>query len=170
MAGGFLIHEDAPRKADAIVVLGGDEFGVRTVKGGELAKAGYAPYALVSGPPTLLGHESDETIEYAVRQGLPRALFRATVLPPEADSTRTEAVYLGKYLKQNGVHSILLVTSNFHTRRALALWRKENPWVAVTVVGAQDRFFTPDSWWKTRPGKRTFLNEWLKTMATWAGR
>jgi uncharacterized SAM-binding protein YcdF (DUF218 family) len=169
LAGGFLVEDDGPRKADAVVVLGGDEFGSRIVKGAELAKAGYAPYVLVSGPESLLGHDSDTTIEFARRKGFSTALFRAMPLPPEANSTQSEAVYLGKYLKQNGVKTILLVTSNFHTRRAARLWRTENPWLDVAVEAAPDRFFTPETWWKSRPGKKTFLYEWLKTATTWAG-
>jgi uncharacterized SAM-binding protein YcdF (DUF218 family) len=110
------------------------------------------------------------TIEYAKRKGFPAALFRPVVIPKEeAVSTRTEASYLGDYLKKNGVHSILLVTSNFHTRRAQSLWLKANPWLNLAVVAAPDRYFTPETWWKTRAGKKTFLYEWLKTVNTWAG-
>jgi uncharacterized SAM-binding protein YcdF (DUF218 family) len=170
LAGGFLVRDDGPRKADAIVVLGGDEFGMRVLKGAELAQAGYAPCVLVSGPPSLLGNEADMSIEYAKRKGFPVALFRPVILPREgADSTRTEARYLGNYLEKNGVHSILLVTSNFHTRRALSLWRKTNPWLNIAVVAAPDQYFTPETWWKSRAGKKTFLYEWLKTVNTWAG-
>jgi uncharacterized SAM-binding protein YcdF (DUF218 family) len=170
MAGGFLVRADGPRKADAIVVLGGDEFGMRAIKGAELAQAGYAPYVLVSGPPSLLGNEADMTIEYAKRKGFPAALFRPVVIPKEkAASTRTEASYLGDCLQKNGVHSILLVTSNFHTRRARSLWRKANPRLNIAVVAAPDRYFTPETWWKSRAGKKTFLYEWLKTVNTWAG-
>ena len=168
-AGGILVEDDGPRKADLAVVLGGDEFGARITKGAELAKAGYVPYVLVSGPEGLLGPESDATIEFARRKGFPVSMFRAAPLPGQANSTESEAVYLGKYLKQKGVHSILLVTSNFHTRRAARLWRQENPWLDVSVEAAPDRFFTPSTWWKSRPGKKTFLYEWMKTISTWAG-
>jgi uncharacterized SAM-binding protein YcdF (DUF218 family) len=61
------------------------------------------------------------------------------------------------------------VTSNFHTRRAGALWRRANPWLQIAVVAAPDKWFTPETWWKSRAGKKTFLYEWLKTLNTWAG-
>jgi uncharacterized SAM-binding protein YcdF (DUF218 family) len=166
----LLVEDDGPRKADAIVVLGGDAYGQRIIKGAELEKAGYAPIVLVSGPPYLLGAESDEVIEYAKRQGFPAALFRSVPLPAgSADSTRVEAIYFGKYLKDNGIHKVLLVTSNYHTRRAAKLWRLEDPWLDVTVVPAPDRYFTTDGWWESRQGKKTFLYEWVKTLATWLG-
>ena len=139
--------------------MGGDDFGTRIVKAAQLQQAGYAPYVLVSGPPYLLGPESDETIEYARRRGYSRSLFRA--LPSSADSTRTETAIIGKYLREHGVKKIILVTSNYHTRRAAKLMRKQN--------SAPDPFFTPGTWWKTRSGQKTFLFEWMKTAATALG-
>jgi len=32
-------------------------------------------------------------------------------------------------------------------------------------VAAPDKFFKPDSWWRTRESQKTFLFEWLKTIA-----
>jgi uncharacterized SAM-binding protein YcdF (DUF218 family) len=61
------------------------------------------------------------------------------------------------------------VTSNYHTRRAAKLLRQQNPGVWVVVVPAPDPAFTPGSWWKTRSGQKTFLMEWMKTVATALG-
>ena len=139
------------------------------MKAAELARAGYAPYVLVDGPQTLVAHESDATIQYAVYKGYPAKLFHPLWLPDGVSSTRTEAVYVGEFLRDHNIRSILLVTSNYHTHRAGYLMRKENPWLSVTVVAAPDRFFSVDGWWKTREGQKTFLIEWLKTVATWLG-
>jgi uncharacterized SAM-binding protein YcdF (DUF218 family) len=169
MAGALLVKDDGPRKADAILVLGGDDSGARIIKAAQLATQGYASYVLVSGPPNLLGHDSDGTIEFARRNGYPETLFRAVWLPAGTDSTRSEATFLGSYLRTHAIHSVLLVTSNFHSRRAARLWRKQAPWIGVTVVAAADPSFTPDGWWKTRTGQKVFLLEWTKTMAAWLG-
>ncbi len=166
-AGRVLVEDDGPQKADLILVLGGDDFGTRIVKAAQLQQAGYAPYVLASGPPHLLGPESDETIEYARRQGYSPSLFRP--LPSSADSTRSETAIIGKYLREQGIKKILLVTSNYHTRRAAKLMRRQNPRVWVVVVPAPDPFFTPSTWWKTRSGQKTFLFEWMKTVATALG-
>jgi uncharacterized SAM-binding protein YcdF (DUF218 family) len=165
--GSALVENDGLRKAETIVVLGGDDSGTRIIKAAELAQAGYAPYVLVSGPVSLLGHESDTTIEYARRKGFPDSLFRP--LPNNTDSTRSEAKFIGVYLRAQGVHKILLVTSNFHTRRAARLMRHENPGLDVDVVPAPDPNFTPNGWWRTRGGEKIFLLEWMKTVATWVG-
>ncbi len=168
-AGRMLVRDDGPRKADAILVLGGDDFGTRIIKAAKLAQQGYSPYVLVSGPPDLLGHDSDGTIEFARRNGYPLSLFRPVWLPQGTDSTRSEATFLGNYLRAHGIKHILLVTSNYHTRRAARLWQKQAPWIELTVVAAPDPSFSPDGWWKTRPGQKTCFLEWTKTISAWLG-
>lgn len=167
--GSALLESDPPQKAEAILVLGGDEAGFRITKAAQLAQAGYAPFVIVDGPKVLGGHESDATIRYAEENGYPDSLFRPLFLPPGVSSTRAESQYVGLYLKQENIKKILLVTSNYHTRRAASLMRKTNPWLQVSVVPAPDQFFTPDGWWKEREGQKTFLLEWMKTVAAWLG-
>lgn len=167
--GSALVESDEPQKADCAVVLGGDSFGSRITKAAQLAKAGYVPYILVDGPGSLIGHESDMSITFAERQGYSANLFRPVWLPPGVSSTQTEAKYVGNILKENGVKKILLVTSNYHTRRAARDFRHENPWLTVVPIAAPDRDFSADGWWKNREGEKTFLLEWTKTVATWVG-
>ncbi len=164
------MEDDGAQKADCILVLGGDDFGKRIVRAGQLLRAGCAPYAIVDGPPSLIGHESDTTIEYAVQHGFPANLFQAVWLPPGVDSTSTEVEYVANnILKPRNVKKVLLVTSNYHTRRSARFMRREVPWLKVAVVPAPDPFFTPAGWWKTRNGKKTFLLEWTKTITEWWG-
>ncbi len=148
-------------------MLGGDDFGMRIIKAAQLAQSGYTPYVIVSGPQNLSGYECDVTIECARRQGYPASLFRP--LPIPSDSTRDETAFIGRYLKTSNIHKILLVTSNYHTRRSARLMRSQNPWLQVVVVAAPDRFFTPNGWWKSRNGLKTFFFEASKTVATWVG-
>ena len=167
--GNFLVEDDSVQKAQAAVVLGGDLSGVRIMKAAQQAQAGYVPLVLSDGPKTLLGHESDVNILYAEKQGYSPTLFRPLPMPPEINSTQAEAEYVGNYLKQQGIHKILLVTSNYHTHRAAYLFRKTNPWLQVVSVAAPDPAFNPDSWWTFRDGRRTFLLEWAKTFAAYLG-
>ncbi len=137
------------------------------MKAAKLQQAGYAPYVLVSGPESLLGHESDDTIEFARRQGYPKSIF--IPLTNNSDSTRSESAMNARYLREHAVKTLLLVTSNYHTRRAAKLIRQENPSIHVISVAAPDPFFTPQTWWKSRNGQKTFLYEWMKTLAVDAG-
>jgi uncharacterized SAM-binding protein YcdF (DUF218 family) len=165
--GKSFIENDGPQKADAIVVLGGDDYGMRIIKAAQLAKAGYAPFVIVSGPPTLGEHESDITIHYAETKGYPACLFHP--LPNECNSTREEMAFIGHYLKSQGIHKVILVTSNYHTGRAANFMRSQNPWLWVVVVPAPDKYFTVDGWWKTRGGQKTFFYEALKRIVAWFG-
>jgi uncharacterized SAM-binding protein YcdF (DUF218 family) len=127
------------------------------------------PYVIVDGPKALLGYESDMAIQYAEQRGFPATLFQALHLPAGMNSTQAEAEYVGRYLKGKGMHSILLVTSNYHTHRAAYLFRKENPGLNVTVIAAADPDFSPNSWWTYRQAQKTFLLEWMKTVASYFG-
>jgi uncharacterized SAM-binding protein YcdF (DUF218 family) len=164
------VEDDGLQKAQAAVVLGGDGNGSRILKAAEIAQAGYVPLVLVDGPKSLLGHESDETVQYAELRGYPASLFRAIPLGDDIRSTRAEAQYVGKYLKTQRIRKILLVTSNYHTRRAAYWFRKEDPWLQVIAIPAADPEFVPNSWWTYREGQKTFVLEWLKTVTErWFG-
>src|SRR5579871_220112 len=75
--GGYLVHEQAPQKADLALVLGGDGSGRRILRAAELVRQGYTPVVLVSGPGGAYGlHECELAIAFAVRAGYPESYFR----------------------------------------------------------------------------------------------
>lgn len=168
----LLIYDQGPAKADIAVVLGGDQWGHRILKGAELVREGYVPAVLVSGPPGIYGfHESDLAIQFAVGKGFPAAWF--IPFTHDALSTRDEAVAILKELRRRGVRCFLLVTSNFHTARATRLYRWAGKRVAggpsFRTVASSDQFFTPDGWWRNREARKIFFFEWVKTLATAVG-
>jgi uncharacterized SAM-binding protein YcdF (DUF218 family) len=165
--GGYLVENDLPEKADAVVALAGDDYGYRALKAGQLVREGWAPYALISGTPFLLSNHAEMTIDYAVAKGYPRSYFRP--FERDAVATRDETVDIADELKRLSIHKILLVSSNYHTRRAGLLMRKAAPFLEVRVIAAPDKYFTPDGWWKTRGGQRAFVLEWAKTLSAWLG-
>ena len=166
--GGYLVREDAPQKADAAVVLAGDGWGNRILTAAQLERDGYVPKVLVSGPDGAYGlYESDLAIPFAVKNGYPEAYFAAVT--HEARSTRAEAVALLPEIRREGIRRLLLVTSNYHTRRAGRIFRAAAPDLTIVVVGAPDRDFTPQGWWRDREGQKTFVTEWEKTIAGWLG-
>jgi len=164
--GNFLIKAGPPQKADVIVVLAGDGFGHRILTAGELIKEGYAPKALISGPDGNYGiYECDLAIPFAVRAGDPEAYF--THLEHHARSTADEAQEIVKKLREMGVKRVILVTSNYHTRRSGKIFHRAAPDLDFIVVAAPDEFFKPDSWWHNREASKTFVYEWMKTVAEW---
>jgi uncharacterized SAM-binding protein YcdF (DUF218 family) len=158
----------SPRKADIAVVLGGDQFGNRILKGAELARGGYVPKVFVSGPSGNYGlYECELAIAFAVKRGFPQSLFICG--RNETRSTRDEATVIVPELRRLGVKSFLLVTSDFHTRRAGRLFRAAAPDLQMTVVAAEDAEFHLDRWWQAREGRKAVVLEWSKTVATWFG-
>jgi uncharacterized SAM-binding protein YcdF (DUF218 family) len=131
-------------------------------------RRGLAPKALVSGPGDVYGlHESDLAVAFAVRHGFPESYFLP--FPNEEKSTAAEADVVIAELRKLHAHRIDVVTSNFHTRRAGNIYRSRARDLEFHFVSAPDPFYSADGWWKNREGRKTFLVEWEKTVATWLG-
>lgn len=166
--GAYLVDAGPPQKADIAVVLGGDPSGNRILKAAELVRQGFTPKVLVSGPTGIYDYaECDLEIPFAERRGYPEAYF--IHFEHRARSTGEEADVLVPELRRLGAKTILLVTSDYHTRRAGRIFRKAAPDLTFDVVAAPDPYFTASGWWKNREGRKTFAIEWMKTVAEWFG-
>jgi uncharacterized SAM-binding protein YcdF (DUF218 family) len=166
--GSYLVQADAPQKADAALVLAGDGWGHRILTAAQLARDGYVKKVLVSGPDGAYGnHECDLAIPFAVKHGYPVSYF--VHMEIQALSTESEAQALLPEIRKKGYKRLLVVTSNYHTRRAARIYRGLAPDMTITVVAAPDEYFTPDGWWHNRQAEKTFLLEWEKTLANWLG-
>jgi uncharacterized SAM-binding protein YcdF (DUF218 family) len=166
--GQYLVRAGAPQKADIVVVLAGDPSGNRIRTGGDLVRQGYAPKALISGPGGAYGsYECDLAIPFAVRAGYPESYFERW--PHEARSTAEEAGAIVPELRRRGVKTVLLVTSDYHTRRAGKIFRAAAPDLVFDSIAAPDRFFTARGWWHSRDGRKVFAIEWMKTVTEWFG-
>jgi uncharacterized SAM-binding protein YcdF (DUF218 family) len=166
--GSLLVAAAQPEKADIVVVLAGDTYGHRILTAADLVRNGYAPLVLVSGPGGEYDfHECDLAIPFAVKRGYPESYFAH--FEHDANSTAGEAAAIVPELRRRNVHKVLLVTSNFHTRRAGGIFRRAAPDLTIVAIGAPDEYFTPDGWWHSREGQKTFLVEWEKAVASWIG-
>jgi len=166
--GAWLIRAEEPSRADYAVVLAGDSHGHRIIRAGELVRRGFVRKALVSGPCCCYGlQESDMAVDFAVRKGYPVDFFIKA--PHRATSTRQEAQAIIPELRRLGAHSFLLVTSDYHTRRAGRIFRRLADGLTMRVVAAPDENFRWDSWWRDREAQKIFYMEWSKTIASFAG-
>ncbi len=150
-----------------IVELGGDDHGNRILTAARLVKEGYAPKVLVSGPAYFDRHESDLAIEFATRHGYPADWFIS--FPIRGTSTREEAREIVPELDRLHVGRFIIVTSNYHTRRAANVYSRLVPRERFRVVAAPDWIFRPEDWWRSREGQKQCFWEWSKTLANWAG-
>jgi uncharacterized SAM-binding protein YcdF (DUF218 family) len=161
--GAYLVKDQAPEKADIALVLAGDAEGNRILTAAQLTRRGYITKILVSGPGGLYGyHECDLEIPFAVKAGYPESYFLH--FENEARSTKEEAHDAVERLRQMGVHRVLLITSDYHTRRAGGIFRAAAPDLQFVVVSAPDKDFTAAGWWHSRNGQKVAFTEWVKTV------
>jgi uncharacterized SAM-binding protein YcdF (DUF218 family) len=166
--GSFLVSAGPPQKADIVLVLAGDQAGNRILKAAELVREGYAPQVLVSGPGGNYGfYECDLAIPFAVKAGYPESYFLR--FEHNARSTLEEAQAAAPELRRLKATRVLLVTSDYHTRRAGNVFRTTLPEFTFYVVASRDRDFSADGWWHDREGRKIFFLEWSKTVARWFG-
>jgi uncharacterized SAM-binding protein YcdF (DUF218 family) len=113
-------------------------------------------------------NEAVLAIQFARTRGFPPEYFQA--VPIRAMSTLDEARAFAPELRRRNVRSVLLVTSNYHTRRAAEIFRRVvGGDVRFTAVAATDEYFDPDVWWHNREGQKTVFYELSKTFAGWVG-
>jgi uncharacterized SAM-binding protein YcdF (DUF218 family) len=169
----LIVDADIP-KADAIVVLSGSSTYVeRTHKAAELYNQGRAPLVILTDDNTRGGWSSaqqrnpyfvERAHEELVKQGVPPAQIR--VAPGLASGTSEEAVVIKDYAVAQGLHSLLVVTSAYHSRRALRTLRKTFAATGTTVgmVTAPTGWQTPAPafWWLHLEGWRSVAGEWVK--------
>ena len=165
--GELLIKSDPLEAADIVVVLAGDLYGERILLGAELVEKGYASRVLVSGPKNFFGiPESELAIPFAVARGASEGIFDG--FPIEAHSTLEEADRVDRELRRRGIRKALVVTSNFHTRRARYIFQKHGSKdVDYIFVAADYPEFRPEDWWRSRQGRKVFVLESLKTLHSW---
>jgi uncharacterized SAM-binding protein YcdF (DUF218 family) len=133
--------------------------GDRAALAAELFKAGWAPRVIASGRLLRSYAGVAELEEHdLVSHGVPDS---AIVKLPGADrNTRDECTGIGQFASSHGWKRILLVTSNYHTRRARYICSRVLPaGTTLLVAAARDTDYNPDDWWKTRQGTKIFFGE-----------
>jgi len=119
---------------------------------------------ILSGPAIFrTHHESEFTEEWLLSKGFPKD--RIFQLPHNARSTQEEAEAIVPQLRLLGIDTVLIITSNFHSRRAALILQKlagDSP--VVKVYAAEDPDFDPKAWWAGRDSRIIWALEWLKTI------
>jgi uncharacterized SAM-binding protein YcdF (DUF218 family) len=141
-------------------VLGDDNIaGDRAAKAADLFRDGMAPLVVASGRMLRPYAGIAELIARDLEtRGVPTTAIVG--FPQQANNTREEAQALRDLVRQRGWSRVLVVTSNYHARRARYIFSKVfPPQVAVLVIAARDRDFDPDRWWETRQGTKIFFLE-----------
>jgi uncharacterized SAM-binding protein YcdF (DUF218 family) len=144
--------------ADLIIVLGG-ETPRRVQAAVDLYQRGVAKYFLVSG-----GGDAPIIRRYLREAGIPA---EAILLEELSATTRENAKFTAPMLEKMHVRRAVLVTSWFHTRRALACFQAAAPGVEFHPVPA---FYTWENYASPRWERfKGVYREYAKLLGYWVG-
>jgi DUF218 domain len=164
---GSALVVDAPERSDVILLLAG-ETDRRPAVALQLLDQGYGRRVLIDVPAAerIYGFPQVQLAEKYI-QGLPQAAS-VRVCPIVGLSTREESHDAEKCLAGESGSRVLIVTSEFHTRRALSIFRHEIRGKSFSVAAARDERQFGTRWWTHRQWAKVCLEEWLR-MLWWSG-
>jgi uncharacterized SAM-binding protein YcdF (DUF218 family) len=175
----LVVNVELPH-SDALVVLSGSGAYVeRTREAAELFRQGRAPHIVLTNDNSIGGWSVEQQrnplfVERAAaelkRAGVPPE--RIVVLPPAVASTYDEATLLRSYAEREGVRSLLVVTSAYHSRRAWwtlrRVFRGSNVALGIKAVGhGGAESPAPSRWWWHASGWRSVGGEYVKQGYYW---
>jgi uncharacterized SAM-binding protein YcdF (DUF218 family) len=164
----MIIAGAEPIPADAIVVLSGDPG--RAVEAADLFKRHIAPYVVITTelPPTVYEKARKDGVQLVLNhenyvrllQGYGVPAVNILRIESYVGDTFDEVRQIRDFAREKGWTRLVIVTSNFHTRRARMVARYLlEPEIRVAVVSSHYDNFKPESWWKSQAQTRTFAIE-----------
>jgi hypothetical protein len=159
-SGTFLVVDD-PQKSDIILILAG-ETDHRPPRALDLLSQGYASRVVLDVPAgaTAFGTTYVDLARKWV-EALPQASL-ITICPIYGLSTKAESREAAQCISSVNGSSVLIVTSDFHTRRALSIFRHEVSSHTFHTAAARDPAQFGEPWWRHRQWAKTNLDEWLR--------
>jgi hypothetical protein len=159
-AGRFLVVE-APQPSDVILVLAG-ESDRRPARALQLLDQGYGRRVVMDVPAASRIYEFTQ-VQLAKKyiEDLPQAAS-VQICSIEGLSTREESHDVEKCLAGEEGTRVLIVTSDYHTRRSLSIFRHEVRGKSFSVAAARDDTQFGTRWWTDRQWAKTCLDEWLR--------
>lgn len=157
-------EEIAP--VDVIVVLTGGQGRLREAV--QFLQNGKGKYLFVSG--TAPKAQLLDILKANRIDSLSETIHQKILLGDESRSTQENASEIRRAIEKLDAKSILLVTSNYHMRRALLLIQEEfskEPRLSVLVTGfpVESPNFDKNTWWFSWTGWKILVAEYLKSWA-----
>jgi hypothetical protein len=167
LLGARILVVDSPEHADVILVLAGDTQ-VRPQHALQLLQQGYAPNLILD------VSEQERVFNWTVAElarhwigSLPLSR-QMSICPISGLSTKAESHEAAQCVSRLKAHNVLIVTSDFHTRRALSTFSHELPGLHFSVAAANNQTEFGSAWWQHREWAKTSFYEWLRLL-WWEG-
>lgn len=156
----LVLSRDVPRP-HAIIVLASHEW-ERLPVAARFARRYPAAEIWLTVPTRITArncHRCSERVSWLAEIGV--SSDRVEILPYRVRNTYEEAEAALRYAKLRGVRRILIVTSGYHTRRALATFRRVFAEAAqIGVKGAGEGREASGDWWRSPEGRDYVAYEW----------
>jgi uncharacterized SAM-binding protein YcdF (DUF218 family) len=162
-AGGLLVVSKPIDRPDAIVVLASHEW-ERLPVAAELARQYPSVPLMLTLPADVTEHncyECSERLNWLSRAGVDR--HRVVVLPHTVTNTYDEANASAAFVHAQGIRRLVVVTSPYHGRRALATFRhrfREARIDTNVTLASPMSHISPDRWWLRRYDRDYVAYEW----------
>ncbi|MFW6147827.1 MAG: YdcF family protein [Thermodesulfobacteriota bacterium] len=171
--GDYLIVEHEPQKADLIVCLGGTGVG-NSLAAVDIFQKGLAPsiFKAKELEPDGFEYLKRKVENYPTEFDLFIMLTEGFGIPKEAiispnkrvGSTMEEASLVRERVLNNGYHSLILVTSPVHSRRAYLTFKEvfEDSEIKIISLPSHYQQFSAKDWWKKRKNASQLVIEYQK--------
>jgi uncharacterized SAM-binding protein YcdF (DUF218 family) len=162
-AGSYLVV-DRPSTSDAAVVLAGDWGDSRLNRGLQTLKTGLVRELLLDADDRspVFGRTLAQIAQAYLQTLPPEEVAHIHVCPLMARSTVGESAEVARCLLPLHSRRVLIVTSDFHTRRALSVFQRRLPQYEWSVAAAHDEAEFRQDYWNNREWIKTTLQEWQK--------
>ncbi len=171
---GWWLVKDNPQKSDAIVVLAGGMTDARYYRGMDLLRAGYGKVMFVDAisDRKVFGHTQAEYAQNFINESAGDLRDRVKVCPIARDSTVSEIEWVTRCIDSVDAKSVLIVTSEAHTRRALSVMQHFEPGYDWSVAATTDPLEFGFKWWQNREWSKMMLAEaermlWWQLVDRW---
>jgi len=174
-AGTWLVKEDVPAHADAMVILMGN-FPDRVLQAADLyherrsgkliiVEESMGPFRTLEARGANIISNTEQAQNACIALGIPADSI--TVLPGDARSTQDEAIVVRDYMSRCAtIDTLLLVSSSAHMRRASMIFRaalcNSGPPVFIGCSPSAYSDFDAKHWWRGKEDIQKVLSEFVK--------
>lgn len=159
----YLVVDEEPKPADAIIVLLSSGAPERVVKAARLLEQGLAPRVIFGSGLSYskFTTRAPKDFEWPRYGDIYKKAFRSlgvsgsevvVVDAPDAFDTDHELKAISRFMRNAGWTSAILVTSSSHTRRVSLIWRRVAPDIEASIIAAPQKGFK--TWWKSGNNRR----------------
>ena len=161
---GYYLSPQSPlAKADVIVAISGGDTLARTDEAVRLYRAGYAPKIIFSGA-ALDANGPSNARAMATAAEAEGVASSAIALDESSTNTRQNATDVAAIVHQQAYHSLILVTSPYHQRRAYIVFKRALPGVTIINHSSYDQTWRRSDWWATSTSRSLTLSELQKVI------